>query len=179
MKSDRRTLYTKKVIKQSFLTLLNDYPLQELTIKLLCLEADINRATFYRHYQDIYDLYEHIRHEVLEEIMAEQISDVTNVAVLDIMQQNHGFFKECFRTNAFSDEILTSQQLVLELKALSEQTAYDEHQIRQAFYFFIYGIEGLLREWVNSGCQQSPTELSAQLKQITQQYVVLTSLVTS
>ena len=50
--------YTKQAIKNSFLKLLNDRPLNQVTVKAIVEDCGINRMTFYYHFKDIYDLVE-------------------------------------------------------------------------------------------------------------------------
>ena len=52
---DRRIKYTKKIIKDCFFELLSEKDINKITVSELCNKADINRATFYRYYIDIYD----------------------------------------------------------------------------------------------------------------------------
>lgn len=66
-KTDARVRYTKSVIRDSFLTLLKKKPLDKITVTELCRMAEINRATFYSHYTDCYDLYSSIEDEFLAE----------------------------------------------------------------------------------------------------------------
>ena len=56
MKNDIRTIKTKAAIKQAFQTLMKDNSFDKLTIQKICDEANVNRVTFYNHYQDKYDL---------------------------------------------------------------------------------------------------------------------------
>lgn len=70
-KEDRRTKYTKQVIKDSFLKLLNKKSYTQLTVTELCRLAEINRGTFYLHYYDLED--------VLDDILSELVSDTTDV----------------------------------------------------------------------------------------------------
>lgn len=65
-KSDARVRYTKRVIKESFLTLLREKPVNKITVKEVCELAELNRATFYSHYSDCFALMEHIEQELLE-----------------------------------------------------------------------------------------------------------------
>ena len=67
-KLDRRTAYTRMVIKESLYKLLEKKHLSEITVKELCAQADINRTTFYRNYMDIYDLYEQLEEELIEQV---------------------------------------------------------------------------------------------------------------
>ncbi|MBQ9482873.1 MAG: TetR family transcriptional regulator [Ruminiclostridium sp.] len=55
---DRRTLKTKKLIRDALAVLMTDRELQKVTVKDITDLADINRGTFYKHYLDVYDLYE-------------------------------------------------------------------------------------------------------------------------
>ena len=56
-RDDRRTQYSKRVIKESLLELLQEKPLNKITVKELCDRADVNRSTFYAYYTDIYELH--------------------------------------------------------------------------------------------------------------------------
>lgn len=65
MKTDRRTKYTKMVIRDAFLTLVKTKPIQKITIADICGLADISRPTFYLHYRDIYALLDEIGENML------------------------------------------------------------------------------------------------------------------
>jgi len=55
-KTDRRVKYRKMVLRESLTKLMQEKPISRITIKELCEDADINRATFYSHYNDQFDL---------------------------------------------------------------------------------------------------------------------------
>lgn len=65
--SDLRTKRTRASIKAAFMTLRAKKPLEKITVKELSELAQINKATFYLHYRDIYDLSDQIEDEVLTE----------------------------------------------------------------------------------------------------------------
>ena len=64
---DRRTKYTQKVIKETFINLLEEKEITKITVSEICKIADINRATFYRYYLDVYDLLSNIQKEMEKE----------------------------------------------------------------------------------------------------------------
>lgn len=66
-KIDARVRYTRKILKDSFLKLLKDKPVNKITVKSVCELAEINRATFYSHYSDCFDLLENIEQELLQQ----------------------------------------------------------------------------------------------------------------
>lgn len=65
--TDHRTRVTKLLIRQAFIKLLSQKPIQNISIKELCKEAEINRGTFYTHYNDIYDMLNQIEDELQED----------------------------------------------------------------------------------------------------------------
>ena len=63
--------FTKQAIRESFLRLLDEYPLRDITVKMIVETCGINRKSFYYHYQDIPALLEEIVMEGMDEAMAE------------------------------------------------------------------------------------------------------------
>ena len=64
-KVDRRTLYTRKAVKDALLELLRREGYSKVTVASLCREAEITRTTFYAHYAGI--------HEVVDELVDEAL----------------------------------------------------------------------------------------------------------
>ena len=52
------TQFTSKAIEESFIRLLNERPLDKITIKDIVDDCGISRNTFYYHFQDMVDLVE-------------------------------------------------------------------------------------------------------------------------
>lgn len=59
-KTDPRVVRTRKLIMDSFMELSGKKEFKDITIKDITAEAMINRATFYYHFEDIYDLLEKV-----------------------------------------------------------------------------------------------------------------------
>ena len=68
-KENRRAAYSKRVIKESFVELLDNKPLSKISVKEICEMADVNRCTFYSYYEDIYDLHNKIMQEYYDKIV--------------------------------------------------------------------------------------------------------------
>ena len=62
---DLRIQRTKKHIEEAFLSLRAEKPLEKITVKELADRAFINKATFYTHYKDIYDLQEQLENKAV------------------------------------------------------------------------------------------------------------------
>lgn len=63
---DLRVKKTRNSIVNAFLQLRAKKPLERITVKELSDLAEINKATFYLHYNDIYDLSEQLENELFE-----------------------------------------------------------------------------------------------------------------
>lgn len=68
---DLRIERTKKSIVSAFLELRIKKPIEKISVKELAELACINKATFYSHYHDIYDLSEQLENEVIASIILE------------------------------------------------------------------------------------------------------------
>lgn len=67
---DLRVQRTRKNIINAFLKLRSKKPLEKISVKELAELAEINKATFYLHYKDVYDLSETLENELIENIFA-------------------------------------------------------------------------------------------------------------
>jgi AcrR family transcriptional regulator len=65
---DRRVRKTKKALREGLAEILMTKDLRKITVRELTDKVDIHRATFYAHYQDIYDLFDKMEDAVVEEI---------------------------------------------------------------------------------------------------------------
>jgi AcrR family transcriptional regulator len=64
-KQDLRVIKTKRAIREALLKLVKEKDFAKVSVRDLCAYAEINRGTFYLHYQDKYDLLERIEQELL------------------------------------------------------------------------------------------------------------------
>lgn len=94
MKSDARVRYTRKVLRDSFLRILAEKHINDITVKEVCDMAEVNRATFYMHFKDCYDLLEQIEMELLgdyakamEQLKSQGTQRLT-AAVFEMIEEN-------------------------------------------------------------------------------------------
>lgn len=66
---DLRIKRTRTSISNAFIELRSRKPIEKITVKELADLAFINKATFYQHYRDIYDLSDSLEIELIENII--------------------------------------------------------------------------------------------------------------
>lgn len=102
---DARTRYTKMVIKNSLIALLRTKPLQKVTVTEICAESDINRATFYKYYRDVFDLVESLEQTFLDELSRDIQGDTprdfrdTFTRILTRIQADGALYQTLFSEN--------------------------------------------------------------------------------
>lgn len=63
--------YTRMMIRDTFVKMLGEMPLDKITVKDIVLRCEINRNTFYYHYADIYAILTEVFETELEKVVAE------------------------------------------------------------------------------------------------------------
>lgn len=69
-KTDRRVTKTKRAIKNAFVKLLSEKDFNNITVKNIADEADIDRKTLYNHYGGIYEIRDELENDFI--ILLEQ-----------------------------------------------------------------------------------------------------------
>lgn len=67
-RDDRRARYTKMVIHDAFFELLESEGFDKMSVTDICKRADVNRGTFYLHYEDKYALLDELIDEALDNV---------------------------------------------------------------------------------------------------------------
>ena len=90
---DIRIEKTERAIKQAFMELRAEKPLEKIRVKELCDRACINKSTFYAHYQDIYALANAMEDEMVEAVAA----SLPNLTARDVSERTEWLAREMFR----------------------------------------------------------------------------------
>ncbi len=181
-KIDRRVKYSKMVLKDSFITLLEEKDISKITIKEICEDADINRATFYAHYNDQYDFMNQIQNELLENIeihLSAFVKSDLHMNLLDMVEQIFEYIKE----NARICRLLLSERgdmnfqkrvfmLVYE-KIINNITTGDTISKETAEYihaFTLTGCIGVIQKWLNDDMTKPPRFMAETIIKLTTAY---------
>jgi AcrR family transcriptional regulator len=167
LKTDPRVLRTRKLIMDSFIELSGEKEFKDITVKDITAEAMINRATFYYHFEDIYDLLEKVLSEVLlvnldygdyqsselnEEVLVNTFIAITNFQKSLSNRCHRGYEDTIAR-------IIREQLEVIFYKMLLKQRPTEENQgLRITAVMLSWGIYGASVDWKRNGKQIPPEE---------------------
>lgn len=125
MKTDARVRYTRRVIKESLLRMLEDRPVNRITVKEVCEAAQINRATFYAHFTDCFDVLNQMENDLLADF-ERSLSFASVVDVMDMIEQIYAMIDQ----NAEACRVLIFQNKDSSLTAKMIAMAHDKTIVR-------------------------------------------------
>lgn len=154
--TDGRVRYTKMVIRQSFLFLLKEQPIDKITVADICRLAEINRATFYRHYDNERSILSELELDLLAQIPSSPESRSPQQAMAAAVQgvwEEREQWAPLLSPNA--DPGLPSKLFHF----LEEHLPQGQDQ--NAHRFFLHGFSGLLSDWMTGGFREPAEQVAA------------------
>ncbi|MBR5486288.1 MAG: TetR/AcrR family transcriptional regulator C-terminal domain-containing protein [Oscillospiraceae bacterium] len=168
MAESRRVRMTKKLIKDALIDLLETRPLNKITIKEICMVADVNRSTFYAYYETVDALLQEINEDVLAQLPqapnesnCNSLEEFKGVLInfLDYVKENHQLFRVLMlhpNSNTFNHKLfesVTNKYRKVLLQKNSMTARYD-------YIFKINGFIGMAKDWVNNDFPISSIEFT-------------------
>ncbi|MEK3936313.1 TetR/AcrR family transcriptional regulator [Sporosarcina sp. FSL W7-1349] len=166
-KTDPRIQRTRKLIMDSFIELSGKKEFKEITVKDITAEAMINRATFYYHFEDIYDLLEKVLSEVLlvnldcddyrnneldEETLVNIFTAITNFQ-MSLSNRCHRGYEDTIA------RIIREQLEIIFYKMLLFQNKTEEDEaLKITAVLLSWGIYGTSVEWRRNGKEMLPED---------------------
>lgn len=168
MKTDPRVRYTRMIIQTTFLELLQQKPLSKITVREICDKAEINRSTFYKHYQDCYDLLDKLKEDTLarfDELLVgikERGVGSTILAVLQALKKNAQAFSLIDGGGEFAHQVVQRCYRYMDLHlSVSPAMGWDETQKEMGYAFLRGGVGSVIECWVQNNCEVPPEEVAA------------------
>jgi AcrR family transcriptional regulator len=166
-KTDPRVLRTRKFIMDSFIKLSESKEFKDITIKDITTEAMINRATFYYHFQDIYDLLDKALSEVLLVNLNYDIyenEELNEEAIVRIFTAVTNFQKSlssrCHRgyEDTIARIIRDQLEVVFYKMLLKRHTTEKDDSLQITAVILSWGIYGASVEWRRNSGKISPEQ---------------------
>lgn len=151
---------TKQTIRESLMKLLNERPLDRITIKDIVEDCGVNRNTFYYHFQDIYALVEDIFEREAERVISRNME---HFSWQEGLVQSLSFAIENKKAIYHIYNSVNREQLERYLFRISDDVMekvvrheacglqVDDKDIRYIVLFYKHAVVGLVLEWVQRG----------------------------
>lgn len=171
-KVDRRVIKTRRQLKKGLAALMKEKSVNQITVKELVEEVDINRSTFYLHFKDIQDLLREI-----EENMEAQIKRAIEEHPIVSGNENAFYFiEDMFRVLDEEREISKAligpngdmgfihriDRIIKENSrgTLEKMFPGKKEDLKYFYAFCLSGCLGLVKVWLNEGEEKSPEEMA-------------------
>ncbi|MBQ6333969.1 MAG: TetR/AcrR family transcriptional regulator [Erysipelotrichaceae bacterium] len=167
MKEDLRNRLSRQLIKNALLELLQTKKSYDINVRELSNKAQVNRSTFYRHYDSVAD----VLNEVIDD-MVQVIKDTNKSSYYD---PNHAgdyiydavrFFEEHREYDPLlvSDDIafqkLTSSLAFTVHDSVGRLSYHNKDEEKYLTDFLLSGTYSIIREWISDGRKKPAKEIS-------------------
>lgn len=161
-KNNRRRRDSVERIEGTFMELLRDRELNEISVSEICAHCGLNRSTFYANYEDIYDLADkvgarlegEVRHLFAEESESRPAHHGF-LRLLRHVRDNQVLYRTYFKLgyeNKFRLDLW-------DYDAAEFERSFDDRYIEYHVEFFRNGFNAIVKLWLKNGCRETPEEM--------------------
>jgi probable dihydroxyacetone kinase regulator len=163
---------TKKALAASLKKLLAQKPLDKITVVDIVTDCEVNRQTFYYHFQDIYDLVEWVFLSESTKIIGENKNYDTwqegFLRIFEYAQENKPLIQNTYHSISRGnlEQFLYKETYHLLIGVIEEKAeGMSVREEDKAFIadFYKYAFVGLLLEWVRTGMKEKPADIVGRL----------------
>ena len=167
----RSAIRSRKLICMALADLLQEKPLDKITVTDVVRRAEINRGTFYAHYKDIPDVLHHVIEETfahIREIVFETNSEPMNIphlfllSIQEILEADMDFCKKVMTSSASSMLEEQLAKLVVDYLLQNEDlfSMGDRDTYKFTIHFCAGGLSNLYRDWFSGKIPLTLEELT-------------------
>ena len=167
--------YTKNLIKQEFIKLLNKKSLHNITVTEIAKQCKIERKTFYYHYENLPQLVKEIFDEELEDVIKEFNETLSweesFISVAKFILENKKAVKHMYESDykvelekyifSISGEIMRKY-----VRRVAKDTKAQEIDIKLIAYFYQCALSSSLVEWVATDMKTDPKLVTRRLGEL-------------
>ena len=169
---DRRVRRTRRLLKDGLTELLREMPFSEITARSITDRKDLNRATFYLHYKNTYDLLQDVEEDFFEhaqEMFDRQRGNLGPASIrplfdgfLDYIIENRSICEALFINNSSSDFTGRAFTFIHDngnpvLRELFPEASEDK--LEYLLSFTCYGLIGMVKRWFDNDMDLAKEDL--------------------
>lgn len=167
---NRRAQMTRKMITDALIELLQTKSLDKISVREICTRADVNRSTFYDHYEDIYALMRDIERDFIAQIPTENSSEGIEAQLLAFVryvQRNAPCYAAIRRYNGLLEEEVARSLLESYRSRMSATPARGDEALFKLYVMYVVtGSCRTLDDWVRGRCAFEPEQMAKILLQL-------------
>jgi AcrR family transcriptional regulator len=178
-KTNRKTRYTKMVLRDSLTELMKEKSILRITIKDICEIADVSRSTFYAHFKDQYDLLQQIQEETvgnIEKLLEKYTNDGSKAGIIRMMEELLHYVAD----NGESIQVLLSENGDINFQkkifGFTRQKQvmkyiigkYEKKTQEYASIFMTIGSIGLIHQWLKNNMDVPVSDMAKLFVKMTQ-----------
>ncbi|MDO4153389.1 MAG: TetR-like C-terminal domain-containing protein [Clostridia bacterium] len=179
-KNNKRFYDTEIRMNVTLLALMQKYPFEKITVRMICQETNINRSTFYAHYMDLYDMLDKMSVRLLEMLYAEidgmerrgNMGRAVMTLFLSHIEQHKYFYSVFFHSRKelplakAYDDFWENIVLPYGKKAGVTET--------EAYYYFLCmkaAFNAILVHWVERDCAEDKQKITDMMMEYISQFL--------
>ncbi len=171
-KDNARSRRSREAIRTALIDLLEKQELSELTVAQLCRQANVNRSTFYAHYQDLWDVMEELEEQMDQELLSQfqwvvdaQSAMLEKRSFLITCQQiaRHPAFNRARLNNPSISSRKAEMGMIYIMEHVVAPYANSMNNSHLLPYYMTFGRAGcvaVIRQWLENDCRESPEEIA-------------------
>ena len=164
---NRRSKMTRRVFRESLTELMLEKGMQKISVNEICKRADMNRSTFYAHYEDQFDLLREIEDVFLialrKTVTESNLQNFTQKfeKYLDHLYQSGRLFTLLMNeAPGFRYRIVNEAFSLYALRKESGLIASENLHFAQKIYFVSGGSLLLLEKWIEGNSEITTSEMA-------------------
>lgn len=158
--------YTKELIRKEFINLLNKKPIHNVTVTELARKCDIERKTFYYHYENLTELVKEIFQEELS-MVVEEFNETLSwedsfILAAKFILDNKRAIKHLYQSDYREDVekyvfSIAGEIMYKYVERASEDTDAKDVDKKLIAYFYQCALSSALIQWVATDMKTDPT----------------------
>ena len=166
VKNNQRYKMSSEKIETAFLALLLKHKYEDISVSQICEKANINRSTFYCHYDDINDLIIKIESKFAKGTASifnfgERQTHEAFIELFTFVKENKYFYKAFLNIPYITNAETSTKMSVLE--NIEQKSNFKSLSNIGIFYrasFFGAGIKEMCRLWLQRDCKEPPEQMA-------------------
>ncbi len=167
--------FTKKAIVEAFLVLLNEKPLDKITVKEIVDCCEINRNTFYYHFEDIHALLTYVIDGEVERVIAKH-ADVKSLEEGFIEAANFALSNKRAVYHIYNS--VSREELERYLNSIAEEVVrrmaegldgakdVSRLDLELIIHFYKCGLSGMVMAWISEGMKADAEQMIRSLGEL-------------